>query len=54
MDFKELYNYDSGTDYEAVVESYNAATTQAEKRDILKQQGGLIALLAKRQYQRNK
>lgn len=56
-DFREAYNYDSSIDYSKEVEKWNKATEEGNKqaqRELIDRHGGIIALLAKRQYQRDK
>lgn len=53
-DFREAYNYDSSIDYSKEVEKWNKATEEGNKqaqRELIDRHGGIISLLAKRQYQ---
>jgi len=56
-DFESRYSYDGSIDYSKEVEKWNTATREGNKqaqRELLDRHGGIIALLAKRQYQRDK
>lgn len=56
-DFAEAYGYDGNIDYTKEVELWNKATEEGDKqaqRELLDRHGGIISLIAKRQYQRDR